>query len=602
MVPGVRCWLSLLSLCWIGLIQAADADVVQLYRETAVMQQQLADYSAAGSVLLTNQRLGRSDAAGEWLLAGIYRDFGMSRHAERSFRRIIAQGATTVQRNQAWLALASARFRRGQVEAAEDALAYISQDIPKELLLDRLRLQTSVLLARQQQNRAIQLLGAAEVRNLRDPVLDYNYAVALMAVQMDDKAFEVLQSLGKIKPRSEEAGAIQDLANLRLAELQARQGQVVEALTSLQRVSPDGPYQVASLHLRAELYEGLKRWDAARADWLALQRKASTEVVPAEAWVRAAYSAQQAGDLPAAVQGFREAIPLHEQEKKQLNQALQWLESNDWLEMLDGRDLPLSADTLWLRYLPELMSGHRFGTALSDYQDARRLDRQLAMIAPTLPQYQSVLAERRQAFEAVRGQWDADALDLRIRKLQRQSTGLTQQWKRTGDGRQSSIGVTEAQRRMMERLARVEVRIRALPAGDDKAPLLQRHDLLRGLLIWDSNQTALLEREKLMESQQAVLSGLEQAVSNRQRLMKRLAEKPAEFRQASAMLDAMPGRIDELRSGLRAVMQQRRQQLLEQIRERLLQRIDELQLNQDRARYGVAYLLDRASVDQADKP
>lgn len=287
-------------------------------------------------------------------------------------RRMAEQGASPAVRQRAWLDLARLCYRRGLYEAAETALSQVSNELPDELISQRLGVQVNLLLAQQRYHQVVVLLSDPQLRERADVYLEYNLALAMLGSRRVEEGIALLRQLGSVKTTDEAHASLRDLANLSVAGQLLGKGEVGSATSLLRKVRLQGMASGEALLMLGEAYARQQQWRAALGAWQELTGRAKSEAVPPEVWFRFADGLERFGDKPRALRAYEMALAAYAGELARLNQALKMLDVSDWMEQGPAPQQD-KKNTLMLFYLSPLLASHRFQEAKHDLQVLRQL-------------------------------------------------------------------------------------------------------------------------------------------------------------------------------------------------------------------------------------
>lgn len=242
----------MLCLALAGEIVAAPAPAPlpsPYYREAEFYRHQSQPLLALGSLLAAQrQNLLKDDETdvAELLLGQLYREYDLPGQAADSFQRASGAGVGSL-RGRAWWELAVQRYRRGDYERANAALARTTGLLPYELEKQRPQLQAQILLALNRNTEAAALLNAWQPVQSQDAYTRYNIGVALMRAGDLLQGSGLLDSVGTMPAPDRELQALRDQANLAMGYGFLRADQGATARPIFRRVSLEGPYSNLAL-------------------------------------------------------------------------------------------------------------------------------------------------------------------------------------------------------------------------------------------------------------------------------------------------------------------------------------------------------------------
>lgn len=181
-----------------------------------------------------------------WLLADSYLGFGLPEQAEAVYAELGSGGVDTERLAQARLRLAEFYYERGYLQDATAALSRLRPSLPATLDQDWRDLQSKVLLREGRFNEAVEVLKT-ENGGDNTPYMQYNLAVALVNDGRVDQGINVLDRLGRMKPKTVLELALRDRSNLSLGYQFLRNEMGGSARPVFLRVQVEGPFSNRAL-------------------------------------------------------------------------------------------------------------------------------------------------------------------------------------------------------------------------------------------------------------------------------------------------------------------------------------------------------------------
>lgn len=533
---------------------------------------------AALGALMTSQhfrRLAPHEADAELLRGGLLLDWGQHDEAAQVFERVAADHPE--HRDRAWTLLAKARWQRGQVDAAEAALARVQAPLPgAERDAERVLLGALVHLARGGADRAGQaaeLLQPLAATLPAAPVARFNRAVALQRSGRGDEARAVLDALGRERAATEELRTLRDRANLALGQQALRDGGAAEARGALQRVRLHGASSTAAL--LAEGWAALQQGHAGQAviAWTELAGRAPGDEAVFEARLALPRAYAQAGARGQALQQAEALLAQLADERRSLqgqraafadgsalDPLLAQLQAHQPGDAVDQHPPPAASAAA----LGPLWADHGFQTALARWADLHWAGRRLDQWAQALPAFDQMRELRLQGFLHKLPPTLAAAADsqqgLAAQRLVHDE--LAQRLQQAEAGDDGAALAHEAELRQLALLQRVRQGLQALDGQADLAPLHDRARRLHGLLLWQLAQQrperlraahkALQELARALARAQLQTEALERGRAEEPQRLAALGERLQRHAQALA---ALQPQLLALRTEQRAALQ-----------------------------------------------
>lgn len=427
---------------------ASDGLPSPYYREAEYYRHQSQPLLALGSLLAAQQQESLRDGernAAELLLGQLYRDYALPGQAADSLQRATGSGVGSL-RGKAWWELAQQRYRRGEYERANAALARTTGLLPYELEQQRPLLQAQILMALNRNAEAVALLNAWQPIQHQDPYTRYNVGVALVRAGDLLQGAGMLDSVGTMPAPDAELQALRDRANLAMGYGFLRADHGATARPLFKRVRLEGPHSSLALlgagwaelapdgTRQQNLYlspvgcvedparvlpESLlilrrppraacdrertfkarvffeqapgagseaERYRRALVPWQTLIRRNPADPAVQEALLAVPYAYARLKGRELAIEHYRNAIRLYETERRQLERTAQQVREAPVSAAADGA--ALSAWNLPRPedglYLGALFASHPFQAALRDLQALRTLARTLTPLEPRL--------------------------------------------------------------------------------------------------------------------------------------------------------------------------------------------------------------------------
>ena len=537
-------------------------------------------------------------------------NYRMHHRAGRAIKAVLEGAVDEAVRNEAAFRLARIHFQKGQFDDALNALARIKGIVPEQIKDDVEFLRANVYMATGRPSEAVKVLQQPRSDQSLTGFVAYNLGIALLQDNHPQEAIEQLDRAGQL-PASDPAGlAIRDKSNLVLGTILFETGNFERARQSLDRVHLEGPFSNQAL-LRAGLAEATaKQFDRALVPWNILVEREPTDAAVQEAMLAApsAYTSLNLHGRAAIMYG--KALDLFSKQIERVDASIGSIREGRFLKALIReesrqdetwvirlRGLPDAPETY---YLMELMASHDFQTALHNYLDLEDLQSRLMTWQTSLDAFEDIIELRRQNYEPLLPEIDAQFRDLdsRMRLRLEQRKHLAQRLKAMLTAPRPEFLATADEAMAGERLTLLEKQL-----GNSDSPesvlLRQRLARLRGAITW-RQETEYQERltaahvhlNELNTQVDALTKEYDEFVRTRQAAthsyvgydlqITRLRERVGEALQRVEMLMARQGHLIETVAINQ--LQARRERLVAQ---------------QTEARFGVADSYDRASRAQS---
>jgi tetratricopeptide (TPR) repeat protein len=536
--------------------------------------------------------------------------YRMHHRAGRAIKAVLEGAVDEAVRNEAAFRLARIHFQKGQLDDALNALARINGTVPPQIKDDVEFLRANVYMATGRPSEAVKVLEQPRSDPSLTGFVAYNLGIALLQDNQPQKAIEQLDKAGQLTASDPAGLAIRDKSNLVLGTILFETGNFDRARQVLDRVHLEGPFSNQAL-LRAGTSEtSANQYDRALVPWNILVEREPTDAAVQEAMLALPHAYASLNLHGRAAIMYGKALDLFSGQIKRLDASVDSIREGRFLKALIReesrqdetwvirlRSLPDAPETY---YLMELMASHDFQTALHNYLDLEDLQSRLTSWNTSLDAFEDIIALRRQNYEPLLPEVDAQfrELDSRMRLRLEQRRHLAQRLKAMLTAPRPEFLATADEAMAVERLTLIEKQLGNSDSPESVA-LLHRVARLRGAITW-RQQTEYQERltaahvhlNELNTQVDALTKEYDEFVRMRQAAthsyvgydlqITRLRQRVGEALQRVEMLMARQGHLIETVAINQ--LQARRERLVAQ---------------QTEARFGVADSYDRASRAQS---
>lgn len=597
---------------WTGTVSPGRADdppqVQDLaYGEVLFRFYQQDPFGAISRLLVALERdsLKHHRAEAELLLGGLELSWGMWREAEGVFNRLLDQPEVAPSvRDRAWYQLARIAHRKGDDEAALQALVRMSERPRLRLRAERELLAASLLVRLGRPREAVERLRAWHGPDDLEPYARFNLAAALLAAGEDRQAEKKLEFLGRAKARSEEARSLRDKANLALGIRHLEAGRVKQARKVLERIRLQGPFAAQGLLAAGWARAEAADFRAALVPWLELRRRDPFDPSVLEALLSAPYAYARLGVYGKAAALYEEGIAVYRQEAGRLQEAMSAVRQGRLAAALARQDrggfshVP-EFDPVRVpggRYLARLLASHGFREAWRNYRDLQQMHRRLAAWQENIEVLGTMLETRRAGYarslpaaRAMLRKTDLERLAGKRDALAARLEAIAE----AGDARALFTGEETDQWRRLDALER---RLDRLPDAAERPPMQERLRRLRGLLLWQA-YTGFPDRLWGMRKRLKALDEALAALGDRRAALERaVAAVPAGFDAYQARIGVLRRRIDTAQRRLAGVLERQRAELEAMALAELRRRQQRLEQYLMQSRFALAQLYDRAAA------
>lgn len=515
-LPG---WFAAILFIGIQVATAADAprEVRDLHYGEVLFHFYQDDYFPAITHLLAAEKQARMpnhETDARLLLGGMELSYGMNREATAVFEELLEKNAGEPLRNHIWFYLGRIDYQRGYLKESEDALARVTNKVPRVVRARKELLYAQVLMRQGRYQEAVEELQGWKGPGKLAGYADYNLGVALIRSGNEEAGIRQLADVGKLGRKGAESYGLRDKANLTLGLHLLRQEQPALARQYLNRVRLTGPF--ANLALLgagwADSQAGLP--ESALVPWNELLRRTVADPPVQEALVAFPGVLLEMDAQAEATEQYRRAIELLTEEGERLDYAINNIDSVLFPGASDGgvfvqtgilqQTLMVGGPTIYRPsghrtdvdglsvspeaiYLEQLLALHDFQEAWKNYHDLQHLVGNLAYWGEQIETFDDMLATRKAAYktrmprvlaaqqsldpENMRERWYR--LNQRIDKLESENDYLA--LATTGEGQQ------------WQKLESLRERIARLPSDTRTDQIREKQRLLQGVLGWQLN-------------------------------------------------------------------------------------------------------------------
>ena len=350
---------------------------------------------------------GRQRDESRLLLADLYYGYGLYEDSRELFAALLAEDVATPIQNRIWFNLARLRYDQGYPGQSRDLLARIDAELPGSAEAERGYLLTNLSLE------AGDFAAAAEAGERIDDdstwklYARYNLAAATLQNGDEEPGNDILAEIGTLETGDSERLALRDRANLSLGIWWLRAGNPEAALSSLLRVRLDGPLANPALLASGWAWLGMDQFDKAQVPWNFLLERNRVDAATQEAILAIPTSYARAGNDMAALRRYEIAADRFDDQLRQLDDAIDAIESNELIDALYGGALLLERDFLQRRppltplseQLHVVLASRRMQGEIRRYQELLDIRAALRRWQNAIPTLELMLEERRRAFE-----------------------------------------------------------------------------------------------------------------------------------------------------------------------------------------------------------
>ncbi len=325
------------------------------------------------------------------LLARLKLAYGLDVEAGFALQDLQAEGISGPVSNRAWYELAREFFRKGHIDAAQEALEQIHGEVPEDLRGEHQLLVAQVLMAQNKNEQAAESLKPWRGTTKLAGYAYYNRGIALVRSGHYAQAIAPLQQVTAMKAGSEELLALRDKTNLALGYAFARLDDLDQAGAHLREVRLHGPFSNRALLALGWVARNEGRAADALRPWTELRSRSIADPAVLESLLIVPTVQRELDSFPTAIRDYQTAVSTLTEQLRQVGEARKSVEQgtvvNTLLQRRPGNgsatghppaSAAAAADT---RYYGQLLASRRFQQTANGYHDLTSLldsvDRQL---------------------------------------------------------------------------------------------------------------------------------------------------------------------------------------------------------------------------------
>ena len=572
-------------------------------------------YFTAVTNLMVSQHFGRIDEhadEAEILRGGILLSYGLHREAETIFTRLTEMGASASVKDRAWFFLAKIRYQRGYLDLAEAAINQVGKNLSADLIEDRALLHANLLMARSDFSGAAEILNAVSPKAKAARYIRFNLGVALIKAGDVARGKATLNQLGLAPAENEEYRSLRDRANVALGLTALTTNEAKEARNFLGRVRLKSPQASKALLGLGWSADALKETQNALVPWQELAQRDVNDTATLEALIAVPYAFAKLEAYGQATDQYNHAIERFNVENQGLKESIASIRNVQWLEVMaesnpgeelgwfyqlrDISSMPKAA------HLAQVLGQHEFQEAFKNYRDLRFLKKNLEEWRDKLLVFQTMLDNRREAFAKRLPEVIEQNKELAVQPL-RERKDAAEKLITAGVAQEDGVAFADAKQiEQQGRLAEVQTALKQAPDDPEFANARERARLLEGALTWQLAQDFSSRVWQVKKDLQAITEELERAQVLKDALQQAQRDEPARFDAFAKRIAAMTPVLEVMIPRVASLTKE--QQLAVQgiaIAE-LARQQERLNIYTTQARFALAQLYDRGTLQEQDKP
>jgi Tfp pilus assembly protein PilF len=492
-----------------------------------------AHYFAAITKILVAQERGllkRDSEHTQIVLGALYVSYGMLDKGEAIFHQLLGTNISPTGGDEAWYQLARIHYKRGDTAKA---LALLTQQIQAPLderATEHVLLQVLCHIRLGETDQAKTLLPHLKDQESLSVFVRFNMGSAFAQLGEVEQAEGYFRSVSELNAKNEFDWVLKDQASVALGVHYLQQENWTQAQQILERVRLYGPLANRGLLALGWTYYNSPEPASALSPWLELSERDLTDPAVQEALLNVPYVYEQQGGLKEALKRYREAYTEYGNQKRILEKAKQdilqanWIKQISPVEQYDTQSVmgaipafQLPVEDKASPYLYQYFASNEFQRIYQDYRELQRLYMVLIHWRRQLPSFNQMIATNVERLDKL-GPRSQDAIDKSKKfyayarvKLDEYSARLDQII--ANDDLTGTANVQQLTQK--ERLDAAEQTLTAMGDPEMYEEEWTKLRLLKGLLMWDLNATALDRRWDMTKDRIAIdnlLIDLEDAI------------------------------------------------------------------------------------------
>lgn len=501
------------------------------------------------------------------LLGPMYLKYGMLEEAERIFTELLASAVDANKQHQIWFMLAEIHYKKSNFQKSLNILK-THIDYPEPKLADQIELLAALnYLTMGEMDKALHHLKNVQNAGELGIYALYNTATAYARLEQHEEAERYFKLVMKSIKRDRLPKELKERAALALGKYYLENERWADAKASFETVRLQGPAANTALLGLGWSYLNNEDPMGALAPWLELQKRHNADPAVQEAHLNVPYIFEQLGALQSALDGYRKADEhfqaAHgemEATKSQINDSL-WIDSLTPAESFSHNPMdpippfsPPNVDSS--HYLYKFFASHPFNEQYRSYRNLQSVIQNLQDWRERLPIYQEMIAANLDHLKAL-APYATDVL-INAKKTQAevrsQLAGVASQLDFALDNDDNTATADATQIKLLDRIKRLESKIAELEPTIENQLLRDRFRVVKGLLNWDLNDTAIERRWELVKDRVFIENQLSELEANFIAVDQAVKDRRTRFDGFDERISALDARLTELESTARSQM------------------------------------------------
>jgi len=430
----------------------------------------------------------------------------------------------------------------------------------------------------------------------------YNLGVAQIKAGQVTEGTATLDALGNEPADTDENRALRDRTNVALGFAALKSRDAAAARRYLERVPLEGAdsnkallgYGWAAMEQQAP--------QSALVPWLALSKRDATDPAALEARMAVPYAYSQLRANGKAIQLYLDAIQTFEQERQNLDAAIDFVRSGRWLEALSAVwQIDTLPDVPYAAYLKGVLVQNAFREGYKNLRDLRGLTHNLQSRQDQVHQLEQALGSKRMTLEQYLKRVNAQAGAAKVAALRQQIDVLTAELAQSEARMDGLAFASPHQRDMLDTIGRLQAMTNKSGASPEIAKAKDRVRMVAGLLHWQIFQDEPTRVWKIKSALTDAREALVQADKRHAGIAQFLRDEPNRLDQFDGRVQVVNQTLQTLMPKVEALAAEQQVVLQNMAVADLFAQKDNLATYLVQARFAVAQLYDQATAANKSK-
>ncbi|OUS31893.1 hypothetical protein A9Q99_02015 [Gammaproteobacteria bacterium 45_16_T64] len=468
-------------------------------------------FTSISKAMIADKRglLKHHEAQTQVLLGSLYVGYGMLGEAEGIFNNLLENATAKTIRDKVWYHLAEVYYKRSNYDKTIEILQSQIDQPPQKLANDIELLLAQSLIAKGDLEKALKHLDNIKRQKGFSQFAKFNLASAHAILDQPDKAkalyLEVLRS--RTKRKDKVATALKDRAALALGSNHLKSEDWSKARVSFESIKLNGASSNTALLGLGWSYLNADDPVGALAPWQELSRRNSSDPAVQEVLLNLPLVYEKAGALQDALDGYRAANEHYGKEFEKLVAIQQSIDDTDWIDSLTppisfSLDPLDNVETFTLpenelsEYLYQFYASHDFQESFRDYRELQRLKQLLNQWQREVPIFNEMVDANIERLNILQPK-AKDGIQKGQTLLSEGTEKLVEFTQRLNNAiaeNDITITATDAQALLLNRLETLGSNLEKLPNIPDYDAERERYRVIKGVLLWDLNESAVERR------------------------------------------------------------------------------------------------------------